>query len=103
MEQEAIKRHEHDEFAKRMEAEHTRQNERISELEDNVKQLGNLTISVKELAISMHQMLEEQKTQGKRLEVLESRDGEMWRTIMSYIATAVVGAIVCYALAKIGL
>ena len=103
MEQEFISRNEHDEFVKRMEAEHSRQNHRIGDLEDTVKQIGDLTVAVGKLATSMEQMLNEQQTQGKRLEDLESRDGEMWRKITSHVLTAVAGAIICFVMAKIGI
>lgn len=92
----------HNEFARRMEAEHDRQNHRIGELEEAVKQYGALTIAVEKMAVSMEQMLAEQKSQGSRLEVLESRDGEMWRKITSHVLTAIAGAIICFILAKIG-
>lgn len=103
MEQNFIARNEHVEFVKRMEDEHTRQNCRISDLEITVKQIGDLTTAVEKMAVNMEQMLTELTTQGKRLEVLESRDGEKWRNISSHIITAVVGAVVCYLLTHIGL
>ena len=39
----------------------------------------------------MEHMLTEQVAQGKRLEVLEKRDGEMWRKVTGYIITTIVG------------
>lgn len=103
MEQDIIKRKEHEEFVKRMEAEHERQNHRIDELEDAIKQYGALTIAVEKMAISMEQMLNEQKAQGNRLQVLESRDGELWRKVSSYIITAIVGLIIGFIFQKIGM
>ena len=44
-----------------------------------MRQIGALATSVEKLAISMQSMLKEQEKQGKRLEVLEGRDGEKWR------------------------
>ena len=41
--------------------------------------------------------------QGERLEALESRDGEMWRKAMAYLATAVIGAVVGYVFKQIGM
>lgn len=94
---------EHIEFSKRMEAEHDRQNHRIADLEEAVKQYGALTVAVEKMAVSMEQMLAEQKHQGKRLEVLESRDGEMWRKVTGYIITAVIGIIVGYLFTALGM
>ena len=103
MEDVYLTRNEHNEYARRMEDEHARQNHRINELELAVKQYGSLTLSVEKLALSMQSMLEEQKAQGERLEELESRDGEMWRKVTSHIITVVVGGVVGYLFKKFGL
>ena len=101
--QDFIKREEHKEFARRMEDEHKRQNYRITELEDAIKQYGALTIAVEKMAVNMEQMLNEQKNQGERLETLESRDGEMWRKITGYVVTAILGIILGYIFKQIGM
>lgn len=98
-----ITRAEHGEFCKRMEAEDTRQNRRIGELEETVRQIGTLTTSVEKLAMSIEAMVREMEQQGERLEALESRDGEMWRKAMAYLATAVIGAIIGYIFKQIGM
>lgn len=41
--------------------------------------------------------------QGKRLEALEGRDGEKWRKVMGYIATAIVGIVLGYLFKRIGM
>lgn len=51
----------------------------------------------------MQSMLKEQEKQGKRLEVLEGRDGEKWRKVMGYIATAIVGVVLGYLFKRIGM
>lgn len=81
-----ITRAEHEEFRRRLEEENKRQDARIGILEDSVQQIGALATSVEKLALSMQSMLKEQEKQGKRLEVLEGRDGEKWRKVMGYIA-----------------
>ena len=48
-----ITRAEHDEFARRMEDEHSRQNHRINDLEKSIKEIGRLTSSVSSLAKSV--------------------------------------------------
>lgn len=99
----AITRAEHEEFCRRMEDEHHRLNKRMELLENNVKQIGDLNVSVANLASSMNRMLEEQKKQGERLEVIENRDGEMWRKVTGYVITAVIGIIVGFIFTRIGL
>lgn len=100
----------HEEFAKLMKSENERladenkrQNKRLDFLENTVRQIGSLTASVQELASSMKSMLKEQEKQGRRLETLEGRDGEMWRKIISHIATTIVGIVVGYIFLKLGM
>ena len=102
-----ITREEHEEFCRRMESENKRledendrQNNRINILEENSKQIQTLTTSVEKLAINMENMVGQQ---GERLEALESRDGEMWRKAIAYLATAVIGAVVGYISKQIGM
>ncbi len=97
-----ITRAEHDEFAKRQDDENHRQNRRIEELEETVRQIGALTTSVEKLASSMESMVKEQEKQGKRLEVLEGRDGEMWRKVTGYFITAIIGIVVGYVFKQAG-
>lgn len=93
----------HGEFEKRMDDEHTRMNHRISNLEKSVEEINKLAISLERLTLSVQSMVEEQKKQGTRLETLESRDGKMWREVTSHIIMAIVGAVVCFLLTKLGL
>lgn len=55
------------------------------------------------MAVSLQSMVKEQEQQGKRLEALESRDGEMWRKAVGYAVTALVGAVLGFMLKQIGL
>lgn len=98
-----ISREEHKEFAKRMEEHHKRQDHRISELEESVKSIGELTGAVNQLATNMSSMLKEQERQGERLERLEGRDGEKWRKVVGYIAAAISGGLVGFLLQALGL
>ena len=98
-----ITRAEHEEFRRRIEEENKRQDRRLELLEHTVQQISDLITSVEKLAVSMEGMLREQEKQGTRLETLEDRDGEMWRKIIGYAATAAVGIIIGYVARQIGL
>lgn len=98
-----ITRAEHEEFRRRLEEENNRQDKRIALLEENTKQIGSLTVSVEKLAQSIELMVKEQEKQGRRLELLESRDGELWRKVIGYVVTAVVGAVLGFLARQIGL
>lgn len=98
-----ITRAEHEEFKRRLEEENARQDKRIALLEDSVRQTGVLTASVERLATNMEHMAKEQERQGKRLETLEGRDGEMWRKVVAYIATAVAGIVIGFIFTQFGM
>lgn len=98
-----ITRAEHEEFRRRLQEENERQDKRIALLEENTKQINSLTISVEKLAKSIELMVKEQEKQGERLEVLESRDGEMWRKIVGYMITAVAGIVIGFIFRQIGM
>ena len=93
-----ISRQEHEEFRrsmesenKRLEEENDRQNHRLNTLEETVKQIAAISASVEKLALNMENMLKEQVNQGKRLETLESRDGEKWRKAVWCVISALIG------------
>lgn len=98
-----INRAEHEEFRRRMEEEHGRINKRLELLEESTEKLNTLNTSIEKLAVNMESMLKEQVLQGKRLEVLEKRDGEMWRKVVGHIVTVTVGIIVGYIFKTIGI
>ena len=99
----AITRAEHEEFRRRMEEEHRRQDKRLELLEQNVEKMGALTTSVEKLATNMESMLKEQEKQGTQLETLESRDGELWRKAIGYAVTAVVGIVLGFLFRQVGM
>ena len=98
-----ITRVEHEEFAKRIDAENERQNQRLKLLEEQTKQVTDIAISVRELAQSVKQMAVTQKEQGDKLEKLEGMDGEKWRTVVGYIVTAVIGIVIGFVFKQFGM
>lgn len=100
----------HKEFEKRMISENERladedkrQNKRIDVVEDTVRQIGDLTASVKELAVSMKNMAKLQEQQGQDIEELKNRDGEMWRKVTGFVITAVISIVIGFIFAQIGM
>lgn len=81
----------HDEFAKRIEAEEQRQNHRLGALEDTMRQLTDLTVAVKEMAVSLSAMKDTLEAQGKRLEEIEKEPGQNWKKAVWLVVAAVVG------------
>ena len=93
----------HEEFAKRMQDEHARQNHRISELEKALEQYNKLLVSVEKLALNIEKMQEELHSQGNHIAEIENRDGEMWRKVVSHVVTAAVGAVMAFVFAQVGM
>lgn len=93
----------HQEYAKRMEDEHKRQNKRITDLEDKVEDIGSLTASVESLAKSVEQMAKAQEKQGKRLETLEQKPAKKWESFVDKVVWAVAAALIAYILSNFGL
>ena len=105
-----ITRTEHNEFARRVDEENARQNDRLNSLEVALKQILSITTSVEKLATHMEHMSKEQERmtveqekQGERIKAIEDRDGEKWRTVATHILTMIITAIVTFVLSKIGL
>ena len=96
--EEYVSLREHEEFRRSMEAENkrledenNRQNHRLESLEKTVEQIAAISTSVEKLALNMENMLKEQVSQGKRLETLEGRDGDMWRKAVWCVISAIIG------------
>ena len=88
-----LTRVEHDEFVKRMEDEHNRQNHRISDMERTVKQIQNLTLSIEKMALNVENMAKELKRQGDHIEKLEEAPGHNWNKLKDGILGAIAAAI----------
>lgn len=108
--EEFITASEHREFAKRVDEENARQNDRLNSLEVALKQILSITTSVEKLATHMEHMSKEQERmtveqekQGERIKAIEDRDGEKWRSVVSHIILGVVTAVLGLILGRIGL
>ena len=86
-----------------VEAEQTRQNNRIKLLEEAIGQNNKLIISVERLALSMENMQKELKEQGERVNALESRDGDNWRKLGSDVIKIIISIVIGFIFAQIGI
>ena len=87
---------EHEEYAKRMEEEHNRVNHRLADLEEDKKERRDLIIAVNKLADNMDQMRRDVKDMGEKIQEIESRDGEKWRSAEWLVVTGFIAGIVGY-------
>ncbi len=103
MEERCITLREHEEFVRRMDDANDRQSKRISILEDEVKELRDISGDIKSLLVEMKGMREEQEKQGARLATLEGRDGEKWRDVVKNVIFTAIGIILAYIFMKAGI
>lgn len=82
----------HDEFARRIDEENTRQNHRLSELEQTVKEIQRLTVSVERMAVSIEAMAKELASQGDRLDAIEKEPADKWKNAVWIVVSAVLAA-----------
>lgn len=111
----SISRAEHEAFSdlmkaenRRIEEENNRQNKRLELLENNMQQiitqqLNTLTATIERLNLSVGNILKEQAEISERLKKLESKDGDMWRTVVKYAISAIVGGVLTFILTRIGM
>ena len=76
--------------------------DRINKVEAITEEIRNLTLSVERLTLTLSNVVKEQESQENRLEIIEAKDGEMWRTFVKYLITAVVGVIVGFVMRHVG-
>ena len=76
--------------------------DRINRVESITEEIRNLTLSVERLTITLSNVVREQESQESRLDTIEARDAEMWRTFVKYIITAVAGVIVGFVMRAVG-
>lgn len=112
MAEEFITRNEHEEFAKRIEETNKRQNRRIDELEESVKDINRLATSIEKIAVNQEYMIKEQAKQNtllekaqtkieaiekQPLEALGSAKKRAVETVVSVVVTAIVVALIVLA------
>lgn len=66
---------------------------RMDDQEEQTKTLNDLAVSVRELAVNMRNMIDEQRRAGKRLDKLEQEPANNWRSLKKTVLTALVSAI----------
>lgn len=95
---EYITRSEHTAFIERIDERDKRQDARLASLEETVKEIQRLTLSVERMAVSMENMTEEQKKQGARLDKIEEKPQKRVETVITeiikYLVVFALGALI---------
>ena len=76
--------------------------DRINKVEAITEEIHNLTLSVERLTITLSNVVRQQENQESRIDLIEAKDGEMWRTFVKYVITAVVGVVVGFVMRNVG-
>lgn len=84
-------------------AENDRQNHRLTALEEDVKQIHSLAISVEKMAVSLEQMTKELAKQGQKLEAIEAEPAKKWEQAVSIVISVVITAVVTFFLTRMGM
>lgn len=98
-----LPRTEFDEIRKSLDQELKRINKRFEDLELNKKEIRDLMMSVQEISFNIKKIADEQISLKRDIEEMKGRDGEMWRKVMGYVATAIVGGVIAFLLQQTGL
>ena len=95
-----VTRDEHQEFARRIEDENSRQNKRLEIIEGKQSQISELVVSVKVLATNVENIAKEINEQGIRLKEIEGKPGKRWEQLVGYVISALVTAAIAYFLTR---
>lgn len=76
---------------------------RLDKLEDDIGEIKELTIAVKEIAMETKATREDVNDMNSRLKTVESKPAKNWENLIKTIGTCIATAIAGYFLAKFGL
>lgn len=83
----------HDESIRRIDDENDRQNARLSALEQGLKEVNKITVSIERLTANIETMTDEIKKQGVRLDEIEKKPAKRWDVVITGALSAIVGAL----------
>lgn len=83
----------HDESIRRIDDENSRQNARLSALEQGLKEVNKITVSIERLTANIETMTDEIKKQGVRLDEIEKKPAKRWDVVITGALSAIVGAL----------
>ena len=101
--EEFITRAEHREFAEKLEKEDERQNKRLANLEESLKQIYALNTSVEKIALSIETLTKEVGTQNERLKAMEDKPSQNWDKLLWLVGGVIISAIGALVIKQIGL
>lgn len=76
---------------------------RLDKLEDDIGEIKELTIAVKEIAMETKATREDVNDMNSRLKTVEEKPAKNWENLLKTIGTCIATAVAGYFLAKLGL
>ena len=77
-----------------LETKYAHLDERVTELSGFIKEIRDLSANVATLSTKVQMTLDEIGKQESRITKLEDADADKWRSIIKYIASALVGGVI---------
>ncbi len=96
METEYVTRTEFELQVKEIENENTRQNHRITKVENDLSVIRDLTVSVEKMAVNMNYMQKSLEKQSKDIESIKAIPAGRWDKLISGIIGALVTALIAW-------
>lgn len=87
----------------KMELEIENLKERVDAVSKMVDEVHKLSLSVERLAGSIEHTISKQDVHEKRLNAIEKQDGDMWKSVVKYTITAVIGVVVGFLFKQLGI
>lgn len=92
------------EFNKEFYDEKIRNLEKTNEDHDKrIKSLEKIYVTIEKMATELVELRKQTNSIDGRLNVLEKEPADKWKSISSYVLTAIVGAVISFILIKLGL
>lgn len=88
----------HAEFAKRIEAEEARQNRRLAEIDDELKEVRKMGANIERLSISVETMAKELTKVVNTVEEIKEEPADKWQKAVWIVVTALITAAVAFML-----
>lgn len=98
-EQEYITRQEHNEFARRFEAEEARQNTRLATVERRVDELMDVKTNIGVISVKMDALISDVAKLTKDVESIKLEPADQWKNIKRIIISVIVTALATAAVA----
>lgn len=78
-------------------------NRRLNSYDERLNDIHQLSRLLERLTVTVEQVLRNQDEMRDRLDDIESKDGKMWRDIVKYAITAIIGVIIGFILKQVGI